>query len=74
MPRTEHVRAADAKGQWVTITIGSEEPANVKITTVRESGRSFVNLGFKHPTCGTVHQEFPKGHPLPLAAAPGRRR
>lgn len=61
------VPARDAKGKTVIVTMPGEQPAAVKVTTSKDSGRQFVILGFKHPTCGTVHKEYPKNYYLDQA-------
>jgi hypothetical protein len=62
------IRADQSKGQWVWVTMSGEEPARVKISVIKEHGRGFVHLSFKHPTCGSVTNfELAKNHQLTLA-------
>lgn len=68
------VRADQAKGLDVIIKMPGEDDAVCKIGTLADSGRQFVILGFRHPTCGSVKREYPKNHLFDQAPPIRRRR
>jgi hypothetical protein len=68
MMAPETVRADQSKGLWVLVTMTGEQETRVKVSVVREHGRGFVHLSFKHPTCGSVTNfELARNHQLTIA-------
>lgn len=61
----EYVRADQAKGKWIKVKLGEEDPAYAYVSTLTESGAGrfkYVKLNLsEHPTCGHTTQEYPAG-------------
>jgi hypothetical protein len=63
---TEPVRADQAKGRWVQVTIGNETPAYARCTAVLDIKGPTVELSLaEHPVCGHVKLILGRGVKLP---------
>lgn len=66
------VQAKDCKGKWIRVEVetdphtGKPIPIRVMPTVVKESGRGFVKVTFKHDSIGTHTLEFARGQRLAL--------